>query len=1013
MPSPQWTCINSHIKQLCAVVANIILLASITCASDSIRFKTWNTENGLPQNSVISITQTADGYIWIATYDGLARFDGVRFKVFKKLDTPELPTNRLMSLLVDSANRLWILTEDANIVVVYENGRFTRFTRGKDFEADHVSEPWRLKKSQVAFRAGDSEYAFEGGVFHRRDRSVPQDFPKLFWDESGSICIEGGDVVYCGKDGKLDPDTQLNNLKRDSAVIADRLSVEINGSYWFLFPDERLNTHLSRLKDGKLTVYPIKAGRVVPHPDFANTSSLLRLDRSGNLWIADFEAGAIRIDRTTIEAADPKKFPFETMTPQMGFTDGRIRDLFVDRSGNLWFGSEKGLHLLKDTVSVKVFSKEDELPSENIYSVIQDRTGTIWFGAWDSSLVRYQGGKFSTEPFDLVSALFEDRDSRLWVGNTGIQYREGNKWLVPPNDPLGLPLPGIEINTITQDRSGHIWYGGAGVGIARYDGASGKRFTTAEGLPSNSVTSFLQKADGTIWVGTTSGLARLDGDRFTSFTTAHGLGGNYIRSLYEDRSGTLWIGGYDSGITRFKNGEFKSITSKQGLFSDGVFCILEDDAGWLWMNSNQGIHRVRRQDLNDVADGKLLTVTSASYGPEDGLKNVEGNGGKQPAGIRASDGKLWFPTAGGLAVVDPSLVQAESEPPRVLLEEILIDQKEVTYPDRKVTLTPKQTDLEINYTGISFINAEQVRFKYRLDGLDNQWIDAGVRRTAYFSHLPYGEYTFHVLAANREGVWATADASIRIIVERPFYRTNGFYGLVSLLLVGLVGFLYFTRVNQLREIASAREDYARQLIEAQELERSRIAMELHDSLGQSLAVIRNRALLGLSAPEKHERLVDQMKEISEASAAALQETRNIARDLHPYQLEHLGLATAIRSLVDRIEEASDIKFALDVRDIDPSPASEVAIAFYRILQESLSNIIKHSGAANVSVSLVNSSGNLELKITDDGRGFTRSEIRQGLGIKGIEQRAKMIGAEVTIDSEPGKGTRIILLLHSK
>ena len=250
-----------------------------------------------------------------------------------------------------------------------------------------------------------------------------------------------------------------------------------------------------------------------------------------------------------------------------------------------------------------------------------------------------------------------------------------------------------------------------------------------------SVTSFLQTKGGTIWVGTTTGLARLEGNHFVSFTAANGLGGNYIRSLYEDREGILWIGTYDSGITRFKDGKFANVTSKQGLFSDGVFCILEDDDGWFWMNSNQGIHRTRRKDLNDVADGRIPVVTSASYGPEDGLRNVEGNGGKQPAGLKASDGKLWFPTAGGIAVVDPQKARPVTVPPPVLIEDIVIDQSIVIPSAGAVRLEPGRSVINVNYTALAFRGAEGLRFRYRLEGVDHE-----LDRSGRSSH---GEFFAH------------------------------------------------------------------------------------------------------------------------------------------------------------------------------------------------------------------------------------------------------------------------------
>ena len=545
-----------------------------------------------------------------------------------------------------------------------------------------------------------------------------------------------------------------------------------------------------------------------------------------------------------------------------------------------------------------------------------------------------------------------------------------------------------------------------------WDGKALRPFTVNDGLPSDSVTAFFQTRDGTIWIGTIAGVARFDGERFVSVANTDGTVPAYVRSLYEDDDGTLWIGTYDSGIARFKDGKIVQITTEHGLFSNGVFCILEDDAGWFWMNSNQGIYRVRRSDLNDLADGITTSVISASYGPEDGLLNVEGNGGKQPAGLKASDGRMWFPTAGGMAVIDPKSVHQDERAPEVLIEEVSVDRKELSDLTNGLLVEPGQTAVEINYTGISFNNAPSLRFRYRLEGLEEAWTEVGTRRTAYFSHLPYGEYTFRVLAGNRDGVWNEQGAALRVVVERPFNRTYWFYALVSLLVAGVVGLIFYSRVSQLRRIAEARETYARELLESQERERSRLAMELHDSLGQSLVVIRNRALLGISKKGDDHSMLEQLHEISDASASALQETREIAHTLHPYQIEALGLTTALHSLVDKIEGSSDISFLTEIDETPVDIPHDAAIAVYRIAQEWLTNVVKHSLASEVSFSVRTDGRKLTLKIADNGVGFDPQSVKTGLGLRGIAERSRMVGGTLNIESTPGAGADLRLVVDA-
>ena len=964
------------------------------------RFKIWNTENGLPQNSVVGIAQTPDGYIWLATFDGLARFDGVRFTVFRKLDTPELPTNRLVDLFVDPEGRLWILTEVANRIVVYEKGRFASFTKGKEFETTDMGEPWRLKTAMV-LRNRDVEFFYKDGAFHQRPVS-PRKLPPVFSDEHQSIWIDLGDKYLAGVSGHLETYPKRPDMPFDGLGLIGRKSVTIGDSLWFILPYKLgpvALTRLARLRNGEVTEFPVTA----------HDSCVLQLDRDGNLWLGDFTAGLIRVDAKTLVKADPHDFQVEAL----GLDQIKVRDLLADHDGNLWICSDKGLWRLKDSPPIRVYTEADGLPAENIYSVLEDKRGRIWFGAWEKNLVHFEGGRFYPEKFALVSALFEDRQSRLWVGNHRAWYRNGSTWI--PTEPHWAPSTNLvngEVDVISQDREGNIWYGGAETGISRFDGTNLRKFTTADGLPGVSVTSFLQTRGGTIWVGTTTGLARLEGDRFVSFTTESPLGANYVRSLYEDAEGTIWIGTYDSGITRFKDGKFSSITKKQGLFSDGVFCILEDDDGWFWMNSNQGIHRSRRSDLNDVADGKTSVVNSASYGPEDGLSNIEGNGGKQPAGVKASDGRLWFPTAGGLAVVDPRKVRAESKPPPVIIEDVLIDQSAVNHSEGVVTLEPGRSALDIEYTALAFRSGDRLRFRYRMEGLDDHWTEAATRRSANFSHIPYGEYTFRVIA-NHDGVWNNEGASLKIIVVAPFYRTYWFYTLSALAVVIILSGAYFYRVRQLQAINTERADFTRRLIDSEENERRRIALELHDSLGQSLTIIRNRALMSLTKTGDHQTLIEQMREISDASAEALRETREIAHTLHPAQIEHLGLPAALTSLVDSIESGTSIVFTKNIDDKIAPVTNDEAINLYRIAQESLTNIIKHSDAKTATVGLHQTVDHLTLFIEDDGKGFAADGSHFRLGLKGIHERTGIIGAQLKIQSDAEKGTRITVSLLNK
>jgi signal transduction histidine kinase/ligand-binding sensor domain-containing protein len=970
-----------------------ILLAAPARAADKPRFDSWDTKDGLPQNSVQSIVRTSDGYIWLTTLDGLVRFDGVRFKIFKKGDTPELRTNRLLLVMVDNGDRLWILTEDLKSVIKYESGRFKSFTAGADFESDNMREPF-VEAGSMHFRSGGFTYVYEAGKFHKQAQPACPKL-KVWFSRNDNELIVNGKPFHVEDSDKSTPSftrkQTVESEQRDRAAIS---SVELPSGIWFLCPSGQAR-FICRFSNSELSV----TGSILTY------RAHLERDGSGNLWFTD-EDGTL--GRIPPEAQSSLAFGIDMSDFEPEVADpARAQNLIMyrDPEEHLWLGTSKGLRFLKTAPLVTVLSRRSGLPAENIYALAEAPDGAIWFGDWGSHLVRYFNGKFDLFEQGIVTSLKVDKDGRIWSGSSnGAQYFEDGKWT---NERKVSELT-FAISTIDQDRSGAMWFGSKR-GIVKLTDGRTAVFEVENGMPGNDVTAFLETRSGDIWVGTSSGLARIREGVIQAFTEKDGLPSGFVRALYEDDDGVLWIGTYDSGLIRYEDGRFTNIRSKDGLFGDGVFCILEDE-DWLWISNNQGIYRVRREELNSFANGEISSVFSASYGPEDGLVNVEANGGKQPAGIKSKDGRLWFATAGGVAIIDPKGAYGEQPPPKVRIEEVTIDTRPPAEMGDEIVVRPGQSNLEINYTAFDYENARRIQFRYRLEGLDEDWTIAKDRRTAYFSHLPYGEYVLRVVAANRNGVWDDKGATIRIRVLHPFYRTNWFYSLLIFFAVGIFAAVYVIRVRQLNARHAERADFTRRLIETQESERQRIALELHDSIGQSLVVIRNRALMGLRKTEDPAGVLDQMQEISDASAAALQETREIAHNLHPYQIKHLGLAMALVSLVEDVGSSSGISFVTEVEDAGGPFPEETAINIYRIAQECLNNIVRHSGAGKVSFGFRSVNGNLILTIQDDGKGFDPAAGSKGLGLKSMTERAEIIGGSVSVLGVPGKGTKVRLVV---
>ena len=469
---------------------------------------------------------------------------------------------------------------------------------------------------------------------------------------------------------------------------------------------------------------------------------------------------------------------------------------------------------------------------------------------------------------------------------------------VQAKDVAGIPWD--RVTAVLEDRSGTLWLGIHDGGLIRVRDGHATHLTTKDGLADDSVHALFEDRRGSLWVGTLrNGVTRISDGQMTSWSTRDGLAANHVKAFYQDAAGTLWIGTHGGGLSRFKDGRFATISARQGLYNDDIFQILEDDDANLWMNCNTGIWRTSLRQLNEVADGGRTAVESFAYGTADGMLSSEGVGANL-AGWKMRDGSLWFPTTKGIVAIDPR--RRDTEPPRVLIEGITIDREPIAIGG-PVRLTPGQENLEIQYTGLSWSRPQAIKFRFRLIGLDRDWVDAGARRTAYYSHLPPGSYTFNVTADNGEGVWNATGQTLAIVVLPRFYQTWWFRAAVASSLVALVWLSWRYRIAQMRRAQAAQQAFSRQLIESQERERQRIAAELHDSLGQNLLVVKNRALLG-ALSQQDEEARKQFDEIGATVAQTLEEVRTISYNLRPHHLDQLGLTTTIRAMIEKIAESS-------------------------------------------------------------------------------------------------------------
>ena len=967
-----------------------IFSSSITLAQ--YRFDSWTTDNGLPQNVVLAVTQTRDGYLWLTTLDGLVRFDGVRFTVFNKGNSKGLTSNRFSTLFEDTDGTLWIGTIDGGLTRL-SDGVFTTFTTADGLPHNAIRHIHRQSN-------GDLIITTEDGFAYWREGQLIAD-PERFnsntmmfftgptgmdwrWDTEGLHRLTGQPITF--------PIQFLSQGMKHIRPFEDRqgnlwIGTFNDGVYVITGDQFRHFTSQDGLPAGKL---------ILPYCQ----------DRAGDIWLSTED---LTINRSSA---------------LLRFRQGRfssyptsmiVRTIFEDREGTLWIGTNgQGLNRLTHQF-ITTYSTANGLVGNNVYPIYQDRAGSIWIGAF-GGLSRYKDGVFTSYTVKEgllspnVQAFCEDDAGRLWMGGRPSFFQNG-RFYMPPGD---IPFMDYMCFAIYQDRSGVLWFG-THRGLVKYE--HGKTFflTVEDGLPDGDVSAIHQDRQGVLWFATGGGIARLANGKFTVFTVADGLTTNYVRCIYEDTEGVLWFGTYDGGLIRYQTGRFTCYTIREGLHNNGVFQILEDNRGNFWMSCNQGIYRVSRRQLNDFAAGKIQAITSIAYNKHDGMLNIECNGGRQPAGIKARDGKLWFPTQEGVAIVDPEAVPTNPLAPPVLIETCRLD-REVTTFQGGLRISPGQSNLEIQYTGLSFIKPEQMRFKYQLIGQDPDWVDAGTRRMANYSYLPPGEYTFKVIAANSDGVWNLSGVELQIVVLPRFYQTWWFRGLIVLMLAGITGLVFKVRLDQVERARRVQEAFSRRLIDSQEQERQRIAAELHDSLGQNLLVIKNYALMGLTTAEDDNPMREHLVEISDAATLSIEEVRQIAHNLRPYQLERLGLTRTLQSMLQQIANASDIGFTWEVDQIDGLLSKEGEIGLYRIVQEALNNILKHSKASDASVSIQLDGDELHVTITDNGCGFTveargTAELqKRGFGLTGSAERVRMLGGKQTIRSAPGQGTTIFITI---
>jgi signal transduction histidine kinase/ligand-binding sensor domain-containing protein len=937
----------------------------------------WSQEHGLPQDTIRAIAQTTDGYLWLGTDEGLARFDGYEFAIFDK-SSGDLPGNSITALAAAPDGSLWIGT--SNGLTCYRDKKFRTYTTTQGLPdnaitalvADHAGTLW--------FVAGVYLGRYRDGRFTRL--APGPDLPvtavrAIHEDWHGDLWVGGYGGVGKLVGGRFLPVVDAAGLGGN--IVAGML-VDRHDNLWV---GGTLGL-MERSAAGEIRRFTERDG--LPN----GLVRALREDRDGNIWVGT-NAGLARLERGRL------------VTPggEGGFPREMVRCVFEDREGNLWVGANSGLNRLRDDVFT-VYGKSEGLPSDEPNTVFQDHSGRIWVGFHESGLLLLSGEKprlYTTReglPDNDVFSIRESRTGDLLIGTRGgLSRMHGEHFdnYVPP-DPLGRR----NVFEALEDSRGSLWLARPG-GLSELRGKNVRQVVQGEPLLVSAVVALCEGRDGDLWAGTYGkGLWRIQGRDARLFTMADGLSSNEIRSLYLDPDGTLWIGTFGGGLNALRDGRFQAFTAKDGLLSDNI-AGLADDGESLWLSTTRGICRIAKRQLREFAEHKRAMLEPANYGVEDGLRSAQcspsypiGGGGD-----RTSDGRLWFTTARGLAVLDPRGLKPAGPPPAVHLVAMTVDGLPVDL-GRAARLAPGSQRIQVRYTAIHLGAPERVRYSYKLEGLDADWVSAGGRRVIDYNSLRHGRYRF-VARANLPG-GAVSEESYSFALLPSFYETTWFRLLCVALVLACAWAVFRLRVRQIRYRFTLVLD-----------ERARLAREIHDTLAQGFVGISSQLdAVAMCLPDETAPVRKYLDMARKMARHSLTEARRSVMDLRASVLEGQDLAAALESSARLWTAGSGVEVDVDVNGPRAVLTEEAEQQLLRIAQEAVTNVLKHAGASRIRVVLHTGERRLFLRIVDNGSGFEQhgafSSQDGHFGLIGMRERAERLGGELGLSSEPGGGTEV-------
>lgn len=971
----------------------------------------WPGVGGWEQNAVTAILQSRNGYLWLGTYHGLVRFDGVRFVVYDPGNSPGLQNALITSLYEDGQGVLWIGLETGELAKL-EAGKFEAVALGHSWpggvieaiRSDEQGDVWLLNDSGCLFRVRDGLSAVcPGGASPSRKASLAR-------AEEGKLWIVANGIASRLERGQMVP-FSFASEGQPTNTYCERVLAARAGGLWVLS-----NDGLRRWDHGHWA-------EQVPHwPSLQSGATSLMETRAGTIIVGTVREGLFVVT----PGAEPLHFGFTN-----GLSHDWVRALCEDREGNIWIGTGAGFDGLRPR-RVQMLNAPDDWQGCLVLSLCVADDGSAWIGSEGAGLYHLQSQGWRSygtadglaNPF--VWSVLQTRSGRVYAGTWGggLLELQGQVFAVPE----GLNQITAPVVALYESAQQDLWAGTtAGLYKIQHDRITWSAGKERLALPD--VRAITETPDGTLWFGMSGGgLGSLKDGALRQYRKSDGVGSDFVLCLEAEPDGSLWFGTSDNGIGRLKNGVFGFVSAARGLRLGAISHLVDDGAGHLWIGTQQGILRVSKSDLERCLSlGASSPLHTLSFGKAEGLASLNCSGGFQPGACRTRNGRIWFPTARGVAIVDPANVTFNPVPPPVVIEEFLVDHRTeplnglVPEADELLRIPAGRQHFEFHYTGLSFTAPEKVRFKYRLAGLETDWTEAGTRRVAPYSYLPPGSYTFQVTACNNDEVWNEAGAAVRFIVLPHFWQTWWFQFagiLIGASLVG-AGVLWISR----QRVRARLEALDRQ--RATEKERARIARDIHDDLGASLtriALLCQSARTELTSAEHSAgAYVDRIYATVRELTGAMDE---IVWAVNPRHDTLDSLVTYLGRYAQNFLSAAGIRCRLDVPVNLPAFAlsAEVRHNVFLAFKEALHNIVKHAGASEARLSLELHPGQFVLLIVDNGRGFEWGKLGKpstpadgirlasGNGLLNMQRRLEEIGGRCEWITAPSEGTRVKLVV---